>query len=76
MTDDRDNEHLKLTANWVNTIATATMTVGTFVPAFQWIYGILPKDTDWALVVTLGVICILLGIFIHLMGHLALGGLK
>jgi hypothetical protein len=34
---ERRNEHLKLVANWANTIATAIMTAGTFIPAAQFI---------------------------------------
>jgi hypothetical protein len=42
--EERRNESLKLVANWANTIATAIMTAGTFVPAAQFIYGILPQN--------------------------------
>jgi hypothetical protein len=44
--DERRNERLKLTANWANTIGTAIITAGTFIPAAQFIYGVLPKETD------------------------------
>lgn len=47
---ERRNEHLKLVANWSNTIATSIVTAGTFVPAAQLIYGFLPKDADLVLV--------------------------
>jgi hypothetical protein len=71
--NDRNNEIQKLIANWLNTLATGFIVAGTFVPAFQYIYGLLPKDTDWALPVFLGCGCALFGIFLHLLGQLILG---
>jgi hypothetical protein len=35
--DERHNEHLKLVANWANTVATAIITAGTFIAAAQYI---------------------------------------
>jgi hypothetical protein len=74
--DERRNERLKLTANWANTIATAIMAAGTFVPAANFIYGILPQNTDLAVVYGSGVICIGAGILIHLWGQWIMGGLE
>jgi hypothetical protein len=73
---ERRNEHLKLVANWANTIATAIMTAGTFIPAAQFIYGILPKDTDLTVIYGSGVVCIGTGILIHLWGQWFLRGLR
>jgi hypothetical protein len=73
---ERRNEHLKLVANWANTVATAIMTAGTFVPAAQFIYGILPKDTDLAVIYGSGVVCIGTGILIHLWGQWFIRGLR
>lgn len=73
---ERRNERLKLVANWSNTIATAIMTAGTFVPAAQFIYGFLPANTPLDLVYGAGVICIGSGVLIHLMGQWMLGGLR
>jgi hypothetical protein len=36
---ERANEHLKLVANWLNTVATAIIAAGAFVPAAQFIFG-------------------------------------
>jgi hypothetical protein len=74
--DERRNERLKLTANWANTIGTAIITAGTFIPAAQFIYGVLPKETDLTMVYGSGVICIGTGILIHLAGQWILGGLR
>jgi hypothetical protein len=74
--DEIRNEHLKLVANWANNSATAIMTAGTFIPAAQFVYGILPANTETAEVYGLGVICIGTGVIIHLFGQWILGGLK
>jgi hypothetical protein len=74
--DELRNERLKLTANWTNTIGTAIITAGTFIPAAQFIYGVLPKETDLTMVYGSGVICIGSGVFIHLAGQWILGGLR
>jgi hypothetical protein len=63
-------------ANWSNTIATAIMAAGTFVPAAQFIYGILPQGTNLTVVYGSGVICIGAGVLIHLGGQWFLGGLE
>lgn len=55
---ERRNEHLKLVANWANTLATAIMTAGSFIPAAQFIYRILPEGTDLTLVYGAGIVCI------------------
>jgi hypothetical protein len=74
--EERRNESLKLVANWANTIATAIMTAGTFVPAAQFIYGILPQNANLTVVYGSGVICIGAGILIHLGGQWFLRGLE
>jgi hypothetical protein len=74
---ERRNEHLKLVANWSNTLATAIMTAGSFIPAAQFLYGILdPAKIDVTLVYGAGVICIGVGVLIHLFGQWMLGGLR
>jgi hypothetical protein len=73
---DRANEHLKLVANWLNTVATAIIGAGAFVPAAQFIFGVLPADTNPVAVYGTGLLCIGSGVLIHLAGHQFLGGLK
>lgn len=74
--EDRRNEHRKLMANWSNTIATAVLTAGTFVPAAQFIFGFLPEGTNMALVYGIGLICFGGAVLLHLAGHLILGDLE
>ena len=74
--DERTNEHLKLVANWLNTLATGVIAAGVFVPAANEIFNILPSGTDFGLVVGIGAVCFVLGIALHLIGHLFLGGLR
>jgi amino acid transporter len=73
---ERANEHLKLVANWLNTVATAIIAAGTFVPAAQFIFGVLPADTNPIAVYGMGLICIGSGVLIHLAGHQFLESLK
>jgi hypothetical protein len=67
------NEHVKLFANWMNTAATAIIAAGTFVPAAQFIFRLLPATVDNGLVIGLGAVCVVVGIWLHFVGHLALG---
>jgi hypothetical protein len=66
--DERTNEHLKLVANWLNTLATGVIAAGVFVPAANEIFNILPSGTDFGLVVGIGAVCFVLGIALHLIG--------
>ena len=43
---ERANEHLKLVANWLNTVATAIIAAGAFVPAAQFVFGVLPAGAN------------------------------
>jgi hypothetical protein len=74
--DEKRNEHLKHIAGWFNTLAAGIVTAGTFVPAAQFIFNLLPAGIDNGLVVGLGVVCIGAGCIIHLLGHILLGGLR
>jgi len=73
---ERANEHLKLVANWLNTVATAIIAAGAFVPAAQFVFGVLPPGANPIAVYGMGLICIGSGVLIHLAGHQFLGGLK
>lgn len=70
------NERLKLAANWCNTMATAVLTAGLFVPAAQLLFGLLPANTDIGLVYLTGGVCVLAGAGLHFLGQLTLGGLE
>ena len=74
--DERRNERLRLLANWFNTLGTAIVTAGTFVPLAQFVYGVLPPSTPAGLIYSSGVVCIVTGLLIHLLGQWILGGLR
>jgi hypothetical protein len=73
--DEKANENIKLLANWANTLATAIITVGTFAPIFQFLYGFLPATKD-VLIYGTGLICLGAGLIIHLIGHFFLRSLR
>ena len=74
--DERHNERLKVLANWANTLATAIVSVGVFVPIGQEVYGFLPQNTDPTLVYVSAPICFGAGLLLHLGGQWVLGGLR
>ncbi|MGT2503870.1 hypothetical protein ACVOMS_29780 [Bradyrhizobium guangxiense] len=74
--EEIQNERLKLTANWFNTLATGVLTAGLFVPAAQFLFGVLPANTDVGLVYAIGGVCIVAGVGLHFMGQWTLGGLE
>jgi hypothetical protein len=74
--DEKGNEYKKLTANWLNTIATALLTVGTLVPIGQFIFGILPQGIDPELVFGAGVVCFVSAVLIHFGGQWVLRNLR
>jgi hypothetical protein len=51
------NERRKLTASWLNAIATALMAAGVFAPVASQIYGFGPKRVDQAVVLVSSGIC-------------------
>ncbi|WP_454651401.1 hypothetical protein [Bradyrhizobium liaoningense] len=74
--EEIQNERLKLAANWFNTLATGVLTAGLFVPAAQFLFGVLPANTDFGLVYATGGVCIVAGVGLHFMGQWTLGGLE
>lgn len=74
--DDKFNEHLKLLANWGNTLATALIAAGFFVPAAQAFFHLLPATVDFGDIVAWGTVCIVMGLGLHLLGHLILEWLR
>lgn len=71
--DDKRNEHFKLIANWTNTLATTVIGAGTFVPAAQAFFHILPDKVDFGDLVALGSVCVAVGLGIHCIGQIVLG---
>ena len=72
--EDRNNELSKLVANWFTTLATGIVMAGTFIPAAQFVFNLLPATTDNGLVIGVGAVCVVGGIALHLFGHVILGG--
>ena len=69
------NEQVKVTANWLNTLATATVTVGVLAPLASAIYGLgLPPPNVVALLPAL-VIWFLAALALHLGARHVLRGL-
>ena len=54
------NERRKLTASWLNTIATALMAAGVFAPAASQIFGFGPSRVDQTLVLISSTVCVVL----------------
>ena len=70
------NERTKLTANWLNTLATALVATGAIAPVAAWLYGFPSAIAD---ALTLGIMsaaCTLSGAVLHLLARMVLGGLK
>jgi hypothetical protein len=70
------NERRKLTASWLNTIATALMAAGVFAPAASQIYGFGPSRVDQTLVLISSTVCLAVSLILHFGGRQVLGGLE
>jgi hypothetical protein len=70
------NERLKLTASWLNAVATALMAAGVFAPVASQIYGFGSNRADKSLVLISSVLCVTLSLGLHLIGRQLLGGLE
>jgi hypothetical protein len=70
------NERTKLTATWLNTLATALVAAGTFGPFAAQLYGLSTSAVDRVLLSGLAGICFVGGLILHLGGRLFLGRLR
>ena len=70
------NERLKLTASWLNAVATALMAAGVFAPVASQIYGFGSNRADKSLVLISSALCVTLSLGLHLIGRQLLGGLE
>jgi hypothetical protein len=70
------NERTKLTASWLNALATALIAAGGFAPAAAWLYGLsaLPVGTLYLSFVALA--CALGGISLHVVALATLRRLR
>ena len=70
------NERTKLTATWLNTLATALVAAGTFGPFAAQLYGLSSPVVDRILLAALAGICFVGGLVLHLGGRVFLGKLR
>jgi hypothetical protein len=70
------NERIKLTASWLNAIATALLAAGLFAPAASQIYGFGSNRADKTLVSISSAVCVVLSLTLHWVGRQLLGGLE
>ena len=70
------NERRKLSASWLNAIATALMAAGVFAPVASQIYGFGPNRADQTLVLISSAVCVAVSLVLHLVGRQHLGGLE
>jgi hypothetical protein len=69
------NERVKLTASWFNALATALVAAGAFAPAAAVLYG-LSAPALGARTIALGLVCVLVGVGLHLAGRAMLKRLR
>ena len=70
------NERTKLTANWLNALATGIIAAGAFAPMAVSIYGVSHPGLSWLLLSLLSATCFAFGVFLHVLGRLALRRLR
>jgi hypothetical protein len=70
------NERRKLTASWLNAIATALVAAGVFAPVASQIYGFGSNRVDQTLVLISSAVCVAMSLVLHLSGRQLLGGLE
>lgn len=70
------NEQTKLTATWLNALATALMAAGTFAPIAALFYGFANSNADQLALILGAGVCFVVGIGLHLAGRLFLRRLR
>jgi hypothetical protein len=70
------NERTKLTAAWINTLATALIAAGAFAPAAAFMYGFSALPFGPGYLFLLPLVCIAVGVAIHLTAWRFLGRLR
>lgn len=70
------NERVKLTANWLNALATALVAAGLFAPAAAILYGLSQFDIGTAYMLVLAAGCLATGSALHVGGRFLLGRLR
>ena len=70
------NERTKLTASWLNTLATAFVAAGAFAPLVAWIYGFSEVPVSAPSLFVAAFACGAGGLGIHIFGWAMLGSLR
>jgi len=70
------NERTKLTAAWLNTVATALIAAGAFAPLAAWLYGISTVPVGASYLAALAPTCLVAAGALHLLGLAILGRLR
>lgn len=70
------NERTKLTAAWLNTLATAIIAAGVFAPIAASIYGVSHPAPSGISFLLLTLACFAVGISLHVVGRFVLGRLR
>jgi len=70
------NERTRLTANWLNTLATALVAAGVFAPGIAVLYGLSSLQFNRGFVTTVLVGCLVFGVSIHVAAWRLLGRLR
>ena len=70
------NERTKLTAAWLNAIATALIAAGAFAPLAAWLYGISTVPVGASYLAALAPTCLVAAVALHLWALAILGRLR
>lgn len=70
------NERTKLTATWLNTMATALVAAGVFAPAAAVLYGLSSLQIERGFIAAAVLGCMTLGVCIHLAARMLLGKMR
>lgn len=70
------NEQTKLTAAWLNALATALVAAGFFAPAAALLYGLSQIAIGFGYMLALAICCLTLGTGIHIVGRFVLRRLQ
>lgn len=69
------NERIKLTANWLNTLATALVATGAIAPVATWLYGFPTATADPLTPGFLSAACSLSGATLHYLARTVIEGM-
>lgn len=70
------NERTKLTASWLNTLATAIVATGVFAPVVALLYGVSGSASSGLALILPTFACFGAGALLHSLGWLTLGRLR